>query len=101
VSSRSPGRRCEVDDANHKHLPVGVGLWLVRIGLPATLLTAGLVLLIIGVTLVGVVLIGAAVIAAVVDFFARMTNESELDRDREEQARRTFMRTGAWPRRRR
>lgn len=95
------GRRTQVDEADQKPPPAGLGLSLLRIGLPATLLLAGLILLLIGVTLVGIVLIGAAMIAAVVDFFARMTNESELDRDQEEQARNTFMSTGSWPRRRR
>lgn len=80
---------------------VGAGLLLLRVGLPATLVVAGLILLLLGVTLIGIVLVGAGVIAVVVDFFARMTNESEFDRDREEQARRTFMSTGSWPRRRR
>jgi hypothetical protein len=77
------------------------GLLLLRIGLPASLATAGIVLLLIGRAAIAIVLLGTALIAALVDFFARMTNESDLDREREEQARATFMRTGRWPGRRR
>ena len=55
----------------------------------------------IGLLAAGIVLVGTAIIAALVDFFARMTNESDRERGREEQARREFMATGRWPRRRR
>ncbi|MGA8354826.1 MAG: hypothetical protein WB698_11725 [Solirubrobacteraceae bacterium] len=75
-------------------------LLLLRVGLPGTLATAGLVLLLLGLLPIGIVLIGTAIIAALVDFFARMTNESDLERGREEQARREFTSTGRWPRRR-
>lgn len=74
-----------------------LGLLLLRVGLPVTLATAGIILLLVGSPAIGVVLVGVAIIAALVDFFARMTNESDLDRQREEQARSTFMRTGRWP----
>jgi hypothetical protein len=75
-------------------------LLLLRVGLPVMLATAGLVLLLLGLLPIGVVFVGTAIIAALVDFFARMTNESDLERGREEQARREFMATGRWPRRR-
>lgn len=77
------------------------GLLLLRVGLPVSLATAGIVLLLVGRAAIAIVLLGAALIAVLVDFFARMTNESNLDREREEQARSTFMRTGRWPGRRR
>lgn len=77
------------------------GLLLLRIGLPVSLATAGIILLLVGHAAIAIVLLGTAIIAALVDFFARMTNESDLDREREEQARSTFMRTGRWPGRRR
>ena len=77
-----------------------LGLLLLRVGLPVTLATAGIIVLLLGLSSIGIVLVGTAIIAVFVDFFARMTNESDLDREREEQARRTFMRTGRWPRRR-
>jgi hypothetical protein len=80
---------------------VGGLLLLLRIGLPGTLATAGLVLLLLGSLPVGVVLLGTAMIAALVDFFARMTNDSDVERERDEQARREFMATGRWPRGRR
>lgn len=77
------------------------GMLLLRVVLPVTLATAGIILLLVGLAAIGIVLVGTAVIAALVDFFARMTNESDMDREREEQARSTFMRTGRWPGRRR
>src|SRR5580700_2875834 len=49
-----------------------------------------LLLLLLGLLPIGIVFIGTAIIAALVDFFARMTNESDLERGREEQARREF-----------
>ncbi len=77
------------------------GLLLLRIGLPVSLAAAGIVLLLVGQAAIAIVLLGTAIIAVLVGFFARMTNESDLDREREEQARSTFMRTGRWPGRRR
>lgn len=92
------------DRAGDSRAPLGRrgtgALLLLRIGLPGTLATAGLVLLLLGLLPIGIVLIGTAIIAALVDFFARMTNESDLERGREEQARREFTATGRWPRRR-
>lgn len=76
------------------------GLLAFRVGLPAALAVSGTALLIAGLSAIGIVLIGTAAIAALVDLFARQTNESDLEREREEQARRTFMQTGRWPRRR-
>lgn len=76
------------------------GLLVFRVGLPAALAVPGAALLIAGLPAIGIVLIGTAAIAALVDLFARQTNESDLEREREEQARRTFAQTGRWPRRR-
>lgn len=100
---RSSEKQDEWRDQRPAQNGSGASAWLLllRVGLPTTLIVAGLILALAGIVLVGIVLVGTGVIAAVVDFFARMTNESELDRDREEQARRTYMSTGSWPRRRR
>ncbi|MFZ2050377.1 MAG: hypothetical protein WAU69_05525 [Solirubrobacteraceae bacterium] len=99
-----PSDSSSSDRADGARAPLGRrgtgALLLLRVGLPGTLATAGLVLLLLGLLPIGIVLIGTAIIAALVDFFARMTNESDLERGREEQARREFTSTGRWPRRR-
>lgn len=98
-SGSSSNDRADSHRAPSGHRGTGL-LLLLRFGLPGTLATAGLVLLLLGLLPIGIVLVGTAIIAALVDFFARMTNESDLERGREEQARREFMATGRWPRRR-
>lgn len=79
----------------------GAGLLMLRVGLPVSLAMAGLVLMLLDLLPIGIVLLGTAIIAVLVDFFARMTNESDREREREEQARRQFTATGRWPRGRR
>lgn len=76
-------------------------LLLVRVGLPAALTIGGIVLATVGLALLGAALLTTAIIAVLVGFFARLTVASNLERDSEEQARRTFRETGRWPRRRR
>jgi hypothetical protein len=72
-------------------------LLALRVGLPLALLLTGLVILIVGETQLGLILIGIAGMAVIVDVYARQSIDSSDDREREEQARRTFSETGRWP----
>lgn len=74
---------------------------LVRYGLPALIALAGVGFIVLGAGAVGVafgiVLIGIATLVLLVDVFARVTIDSQDDREEEERARRTYSRTGRWP----
>ena len=76
-------------------------LLLVRIGLPAAIAAAGVVLLVTGdgenEQGAGVALIGCAVMVALLNVFLRIGVADQRDRDREDAAREHFGRTGRWP----
>jgi hypothetical protein len=76
-------------------------LLLVRVGLPAAIAAAGVVLIIAGngenAQGAGVALIGCAVLVVMFNFFLRLGLRDRRDREREEQAREHFDRTGRWP----
>ncbi len=77
-------------------------LTLTRTALPLAVAIAGVVLLFLGhgrtaAAGAGVVLLGAALIVWMINWFFRMSIESNKDRDREEEAREYFDRTGRWP----
>ena len=76
-------------------------LRLVRIGLPAGIAAAGVVLLIVGDGEndqgAGVALIGVALVVMLLNLFLRLGVSSTRDREREEAAREHFDRTGRWP----
>jgi hypothetical protein len=76
-------------------------LRLVRIGLPAGIAAAGVVLLIVGDGEndqgAGVALIGVALVVMLLNLFLRLGVSSTRDREREEAAREYFDRTGRWP----
>ena len=78
-----------------------VVLLLVRIGLPAAIAAAGVVLLVTGDGEndqgAGVALIGCALIVLLFNAFLRLGARDHLDRDREDEAREHFGRTGHWP----
>ena len=78
-----------------------VVLLLVRIGLPAAIATAGVVLLVTGAGEneqgAGVALIGCAVMVVLFNVFIRIGVRDQRDRDREDDAREHFGRTGHWP----
>ena len=78
-----------------------VVLLLVRIGLPAAIAAAGVVLLVAGdgenEQGAGVALIGCAVVVVMFNVFLRLSSHSMRDRDREDEAREHFGRTGRWP----
>jgi hypothetical protein len=72
----------------------------VRYGVPAALVVAGVILLLIGgsgPTGVGVVLLGGAVIVFGLNSFLRWSIAEQADRDREEAAREHFRAHGRWP----
>jgi hypothetical protein len=74
----------------------------VRVGLPVLLVVAGIVLLIVGhgttsAAGLGVVLLGVALMVILIDWLYHLSIESNRDREREEQARDYFTRTGHWP----
>jgi len=76
-------------------------LLFVRIGLPAAIAAAGVVLLVTGEGEndqgAGVALIGCAVMVALLNVFLRIGVADQRDRDREDEAREHFGRTGRWP----
>jgi hypothetical protein len=78
-----------------------VALLLVRVVLPAAITAAGVVLLVSGdgenEQGAGVALIGCAVMVLMFNLFLRLGWRDQRDRDREEEAREHFDRTGRWP----
>jgi len=69
---------------------VGVALIFVRIGLPALIAVAGIVLLIVGGEYAqgaGIVLIGVALLVVLANVFIRLSIASERDREREAERR--------------
>jgi hypothetical protein len=73
-----------------------------RVGLPVLLAIAGVVGLVIGhgttsAAGAGVVLLGCAGMVVLIDWLYHLSIESNRDREREEQAREEFDRTGRWP----
>jgi hypothetical protein len=78
-----------------------VALLLVRIALPAAIAAAGVVLLVTGggenEQGAGVALIGCAVMVLLLNVFLRIGMSDERDREREDEAREHFGRTGRWP----
>lgn len=74
---------------------------MVRYGVPGAFFLAGVVMFAvwhgaIG-AMVAIMSIGVAILAIFVNAMARLMVESQYDRDREQEARETFMRTGRWP----
>jgi hypothetical protein len=64
---------------------------LVRIGLPAAIAVAGILLIALGgdsARGAGIVLVGVAVLVVLANLFIRLGMSSQLDRDREEDRRR-------------
>jgi hypothetical protein len=78
-----------------------MSLRFVRVWFPALVVAAGIVLLVVGMSSTaigaGIVLVGAGLLIALFNFVFRMGLESNLDREREESARRFLDRTGRWP----
>ena len=76
-------------------------LLLVRVGLPAAITAAGVVLLLVGTGEnaqgAGIALIGCAVLVVMANLFLRLGIRDQRDREREEEAREHFDRTGRWP----
>jgi hypothetical protein len=73
---------------------------LLRIGLPAAILVAGVVLVLVGGDAgvgAGIVLIGVAALVSMFNTAVRLGLASGRDRDREEAARRFFDEHGRWP----
>jgi Flp pilus assembly protein TadB len=75
-----------------------------RVWLPVAIALAGAVMIgVIGVgpdktlAVAGMVLIGAALMVWMLNWMFRMSVESNREREREEQAREEFSRTGRWP----
>ena len=78
-----------------------VALLFVRIGLPAAIAAAGVVLIVTGSGEndqgAGVALIGCAVMVAAAQRLPPARRRQQRDRDREDAAREHFGRTGHWP----
>jgi hypothetical protein len=76
-------------------------LRLIRIGLPAAIAAAGVVLIIAGSGEneqgAGVALIGVAIVVLLLNVFLRLGVSDVGDREREAAARDEFTRTGRWP----
>ncbi len=77
-----------------------LGLNLVRYGIPAALLVAGMIVFAasgqLGIV-VGAMFISAATAVLLLNVLYRMGVEGDKDRDREEEARRYFDEHGHWP----
>jgi hypothetical protein len=77
------------------------GTMVVRYGLPAAIVLAGLVLAIAGggdtAVGAGVGLVGVGMLVALLNALMRLGIASSHDREREEEARRYFDRHGRWP----
>lgn len=73
-----------------------------RYVLPAVIAAVGVVLTVVGgsdaMIGLGTALIGVALLVVLLNFFMRLSVESNRDRDREERARAYFSRHGHWPR---
>lgn len=76
-----------------------LGLHAVRYGLPLAMAIGGIVALNLGDQEAGfgVVLIGCAGIVLLINLLFRLSIVSNREREREEQAREEFERTGRWP----
>lgn len=76
-------------------------IYLLRYGLPIATAVAGIVIIVVGsgeiATTAGVVVIGVAFMVFIANVLARLTISSQDDRDREQEARETFIREGHWP----
>jgi hypothetical protein len=77
-------------------------MFAVRVALPVALALVGVVAIIIGhgttpVAGAGVVLIGVGLMVWMLNWLFRLGVESNRDREREEEAREYFDRTGRWP----
>jgi hypothetical protein len=83
--------------ASPSESPPRRGIWLVRIGLPATIAVVGLVFLAAGSTGLGLTLMGVALVVAFASALVRLGIAGEADRYRDEEARRIFHQTGRWP----
>jgi len=76
------------------------GLSLFRIGLPALVAAAGVVLMVIGgdaLASLGVGLLVISLLVVLANVLVRLAISSQEDRAKEEAARRYFSRTGRWP----
>jgi hypothetical protein len=73
------------------------------VGLPLTIVAAGIVLMVAGkdqdLLGAGVVLVGVGLLVALANALMRLGIRSQGDREREERARRYFDRQGRWPER--
>jgi hypothetical protein len=76
-----------------------LGLAGVRYGIPAAMVIAGIVALVIGGDAAGfgVVLIGSAFIVLLLNVLFRISIKSNDEREDEERARDTYEREGRWP----
>jgi hypothetical protein len=79
-----------------------LGIVILRYGLPALLLIAGIAAIIAGraktaIAGAGVVLLGIALMVAMLNWLFRLSVRSNEDRERDERARDHFARTGRWP----
>lgn len=70
---------------------------VLQVGLPLTVLIAGFVVVGVGPKALGGALIGVSIVILVLNWVIRLGFSSQNERDREEQARRSFTRTGHWP----
>ncbi len=76
---------------------------LVRYGIPSGIALAGVITIVVGsssvATAAGIALIGVAVLVYGIGIMARLSVSSQHERDREQDAREEFSRTGRWPER--
>ena len=69
----------------------------VRLGLPALIVLAGVVVAVAADAVVGIAIVAAGVAVLVANWWMRLAIGSQSERDREAEARERFSRTGRWP----
>jgi hypothetical protein len=86
--------------ADDKQRP-GVGLIIVRYGLGAVMVLAGIVMIVVNPSGLGVdgfaMAVGGGLSVLLINFLFRLSVSSEHEREREEEARRYFDEHGEWP----
>jgi hypothetical protein len=81
--------------------PLSIGMFLVRYGIGIVMVIAGVVMLVVSPSGLGVdgfaMAVGGGLAVLMINFLFRLGVSGDLERQREEEARRYFDEHGAWP----
>ncbi|HWH11998.1 MAG TPA: hypothetical protein VG165_12780 [Solirubrobacteraceae bacterium] len=96
-----PAEHVSPETVSIRSAPTSTGIRLVRYGLPAAILLAGVVILIVVPGSAGVegvvTMVGVCLCVALFNSLVRLGVSSDVDRDKEQAARDQYERTGVWP----